>query len=194
MPQKRIECFRLLFGPSCMNRASVLAWYKRFKEGRESLGMMRGGRGVRKSIDQSWLATQLGLVLLCWGFKEFRRDSLGRSPALFISALLAFPSGQCTSPQLHPCHRLFDQDGQQDISSPSLSSKPCSLWRLVIPKAQRLSLWDNWGDERGYDKGHWHAHARGLLWSLQKLFERYKCIAAGDITSKGTRDSYTYYQ
>ena len=25
------------FGPSCMNQASVLAWHKRFKEGRESV-------------------------------------------------------------------------------------------------------------------------------------------------------------
>ena len=25
------------FGPSCMNRASVFEWHKRFKEGRESL-------------------------------------------------------------------------------------------------------------------------------------------------------------
>ena len=33
---------------------------------------------------------------------------------------VAFPQGQCTSPQLHPCHRLFDQDGHQDSSSPSL--------------------------------------------------------------------------
>ena len=24
---------------------------------------------------------------------------------------VAFPPGQYTSPQLHPCHRLFDQDG-----------------------------------------------------------------------------------
>ena len=32
----------------------------------------------------------------------------------------AFPPGQCTSPQLNPCHRLFDRDGHQDSSSPSL--------------------------------------------------------------------------
>ena len=25
---------------------------------------------------------------------------------------VAFPAGQCTSPQLHPCHRLFDQNVQ----------------------------------------------------------------------------------
>ena len=40
------------------------------------------------------------------------------------------------------------------------------MWLLVIPKAQRLSLWDNWGDERGCDEGHWHAHTRGLQWGL----------------------------
>ena len=55
------------FGASCMNRASVFEWHKRFKEGS-----------------------------------------------------VAFPPGQCTSPQLHTCHRLFDQDGCQDSSSASL--------------------------------------------------------------------------
>ena len=33
---------------------------------------------------------------------------------------VAFPPGQYTSPQFHPCHRLFDQDGHQDSSSASL--------------------------------------------------------------------------
>ena len=33
---------------------------------------------------------------------------------------VAFPPGQYTSPQLHPCYRLFDQDGHQDSSSASL--------------------------------------------------------------------------
>ena len=38
MLQKRMKCFRLLLDrPSCMNRASVFEWHKRFKEGRESL-------------------------------------------------------------------------------------------------------------------------------------------------------------
>ena len=43
--------------------------------------------------------------------KRFRR----KRPALFKSG-----QWQCTNPQLHPCHRLFDQDGHQDISSSSL--------------------------------------------------------------------------
>ena len=33
---------------------------------------------------------------------------------------VAFSAGQCPSPQLHPCHRLFDQDGHQDSSPASL--------------------------------------------------------------------------
>ena len=41
-----------------------------------------------------------------------------------------FPPGQYTSPQLHPCHRLFDQDGHQDSSSASFSPDlaPCDFW------------------------------------------------------------------
>ena len=51
---------------SCMNRASVFEWHKRFKEGRQSVrddAIMRGMEGVRKSIQQSWLAKGLGLGL-----------------------------------------------------------------------------------------------------------------------------------
>ena len=32
-----------------------------------------------------------------------------------------------------------------------------------------MSLWDNWGDKRGYDEGHWHAHTRGLQWGLPEV-------------------------
>ena len=41
------------FGQSCMNRASVFEWHKRFKEGRQYVRMMRGVGRVRKSIHQS---------------------------------------------------------------------------------------------------------------------------------------------
>ena len=30
-------------------------------------------------------------------------------------------------------------------------------------------LWDYWGDERGCDEGHWHAHTRGLQWGLPEV-------------------------
>ena len=110
------------FWPSCMNRASVFEWQKRFKEGRESVREMRGVGGVRKSIHHSWLAKGLGLglVLLCWGFKGVQEEiPLEEAITLQIGSV-AFPAGQYTSPQLYSCHRLFDQDGHQDSCSPSL--------------------------------------------------------------------------
>ena len=60
------------FGASCMNQASVFEWHKRFKEPWSLWGMMRGVGGVRKLIDQSWLAKGLGLV--CWGFKGVQEE------------------------------------------------------------------------------------------------------------------------
>ena len=121
--KKATETFGMLqtaFRPSCMNRALVFEWYKRFKEGRESGGMMRGVEGVRKSIHQSWLAKGLGLGLLCWGFKGVQEEIPSEEVSTFQIGSVAFPQGQYTSPQLHLCHRLFDQDGYQDNSSPSL--------------------------------------------------------------------------
>ena len=111
---------RTTLGPSCMNRASVFEWRKRFKEGRESVRDYERCGGVRKSIHQSWLAKGLGLGLLCWGFKGVQEEILSEKASTLQIRSVAFPQGQCTSPQLHPCYRLFDQDGHQDSSSPSL--------------------------------------------------------------------------
>ena len=83
-------------------------------------GMMRGVRGARKSERQRWLAKGLGLGLLRWGFKGVQEEILSEEASTLQNGSVAFPAGQCTSPQLHPCHRLFEQDGHQDSSSPSL--------------------------------------------------------------------------
>ena len=96
-------------------------------------GMMRGVGEVRKSIHQSWLAKGLGLGLLCWGFKGVQEEIPSEEVSTLRIGSVAFPLEQCTSLQLHPCHWLFDQDGHQDSSSPSLQSPPWSLWLLLIP-------------------------------------------------------------
>ena len=40
---------------------------------------------------------------------------------------------------------------------------------FAYSQAQRLLLWDNWGDERWCDEGHWHAHTIGLQWGLPEV-------------------------
>ena len=58
--------------------------------------------------------------ILCWGFKGVQEEIPSEEASTLQIGSVAFPPGQCTSPQLHPCHRLFEQDGHQDSSSPSL--------------------------------------------------------------------------
>ena len=105
------------FRPSSINQGSVFEWHNRFKEGRES--MRDDERCGRKLINQSWLTKGLGLRLLCWGFKGVPEEILREEASTLQLGSVAFPPGQCTSPQLRPCHRLFDQDGHQDSSSAS---------------------------------------------------------------------------
>ena len=78
-------------------------------------GMIRGVGGVRESIHQSWLAKDLGL--LRWDFKGVQKEIPREEASTLQIGSVVFPPGQCTSPQLHPCHRLFDQDGHQHSSS-----------------------------------------------------------------------------
>ena len=118
MPQKRMECFRLLFNHLAWIKHQFLSGIRDSRKVRSLWGMMRGVGGVRKAIHQSWLAKGLGL--LCWGFKGVQEEiPLEEASTLQIGSV-AFQSGQCTSPQLHSCHSLFDQDGHQHSSSASL--------------------------------------------------------------------------
>ena len=82
--------------------------------------MMRGVGGVRKLEHQSWLTKRLVLGLLCWGFKGVQEEIPSEEASTLQIGSVALPLGQYASPQLHPCHRLFDEDGYQDSSSPSL--------------------------------------------------------------------------
>ena len=76
MPQKRMECFRLLFDHLAWIEHQLLSGIRDSRKTGSLLGMMRGVGGVRKSIHQSWLAK--GLELLCWGFKGVQEEIPGQ--------------------------------------------------------------------------------------------------------------------
>ena len=59
-----------------------------------------------------WPDSQQGI--LCWGFKGVQEEIPPEEASTLQIGSVAFPPGQCTSPQLH---QLFDQDGHQDSSS-----------------------------------------------------------------------------
>ena len=133
---------------------------------------------VRKSIHQNWLAKGLGL--LCWGFKEIHEEIPSEEASTVQIGSMAFPAVQCTSPQLHPCHRLFDQDGHQDSSSPSLKSRPCSLWLLLFPKLKGCHYETIEEMKEALMKVIDTLTQEDFHGAFQKLLEQYnKCIAAG---------------
>ena len=120
MPQKRMECFRLLLEHLAWIEHQFLSGIRDSRKAESLWGIMRGRGGVRKSIHQSWLAKGLRLGLLCWGFKRVQEEIPREEASTLQIGSVAFSTGQHTSLQLHPCHRLFDQDGYQDSSSASL--------------------------------------------------------------------------
>ena len=117
MLEKRMECFRLLFDHLAWIEHEFLSGIRDSRKAGSLWGMMRGVGGVRKSIHHSWLAKGLGLGLICWGFKGVQQEFPWEEASTLQIGSVAFPAGQCTSPQLHPCHRLFDQNGHQDSFS-----------------------------------------------------------------------------
>ena len=125
-----MDCFRLLFDHLAWIEHQFLSGIRGSRKPRSLWGMMRGVGGVRKSVYLSWLAKELGLQLglLCCSFKGGQEEILSEEASTLQIESVAFPPGQCTSPQLHPCHRLFEQNGHQV----SFSARPCSLWLLLI--------------------------------------------------------------
>ena len=193
MPEKqRMECFRQLLGHLAWIEHQFLSGIRDSRKPGSLWGMIRCVGGVRKSIHQSWLAKGLGLGLLCRGFKGVQVEIAREEASTLQIRSVAFPPGQCTSPHFHPCHRLFDQDWHQDRSSASLKSRPCSLWLLVIPLAQTLSL------KRQLRR--WKRLWQRSLTCLQKRpsgscwNSTTSALQLEEITSEGTRVSCVYYQ
>ena len=118
-----MDCFRLLLEHLAWIEHQFLRGIRDSRKAGRLWGMKIGVGGVRKSIHQSWFAKGLGLGLLCWGFKGVQEEISSEKATNFQIGSMAFPPGQCTSPQLHPCHRLFDQDGhRQFLTIPSVQT------------------------------------------------------------------------
>ena len=173
-----MECFRLLLEHLAWIEHQFLSGIRDSRKAGSPWGMMRDVGGVRKSIHQSWFAKELGLGLrlLCWGFKGVQQEiPLEEASTLQIGSV-AFPPGQCTSPQLHPCHRLFDQDGHHPPYSPDLAL--CGFWLFPKLRGCRYETVEEMKEVmmkviNTLTQEDFHG-------AFQKLLKQYKkCIAAG---------------
>ena len=168
-----MECFLLLFNNLAWIDHQFLSGISDSRKARSLWGMMRGLGGLKESIHQSWLSKGLGLKLLCWGFKRFQEEIPSEEVSTLQIGSVAFPLGQCTRPQLHPCHRLFDQDGHQESCSPSLllclflKLRGCRYERIEEMTKAVTKVTDTFTQE-------------DFNGALQNLLEWYnKCIATG---------------
>ena len=95
MSQKRVEFFRLLLEHLAWIEYQFLSGIRDSRKAGSLWEMMRGVEGVRKSIDQSWLAKRQGLGwgLLCWGFKGVQEEIPSEEASTLQIGSVAFPPG-----------------------------------------------------------------------------------------------------
>ena len=146
-------------------------------------GMMKGVGGIRKSIDQSWLAKGLGLRLLCSGFKGVQEQI----PSEEASTLQI---GSVTFPPVHNSILVTDyltKMGIKTVPHPSYSPDlaPCDFWLFAKLTGCRYVAIEEM--KEAVKKVIDTLTQEDFHGAFQKLLERYnKCIAVGgDYFEKG---------
>ena len=165
-----MECIRLLLEHFAWIEHQFLSGIRDSRKARSLWGMMRGVEGVRKSIDQSWLAKGLGL--LCWGFKAVRKRFLGKRPALFKPGQWHFHQDNV------PVHnsKMGIKTVPQLPYSPDLAL--CDFW--LFPKLRGCRNETIEEIKEAVTKVIDTLTQEDFHGAFEKLLERYnKCIAAG---------------
>ena len=174
------------FRPSCMN----LDWYKRFKEGRESVRDDERCERSKESIHQSWLAKGLGFGLISCGFKGVQEEVRSEEASTLQIGSVHFH--QDNTP-VHNSILITDYLSKMEIKAVlqppyCRDFTPCDL--CLFPRLSGCRY------ERVEEMKEAVAKVIDMLTqedfhgALQKLLERYN----KKITSKGTRVSCVYYQ
>ena len=136
-PQKRMECFRLLFDHLAWIDHQFLSGIRDSRKAGSLWGMMRGVGGVKKSIHQSWLAKGLGLGLglglLCWNFRAVQEEIPSEEANTLQIGSVPFPTGQCNSPHSILVSDYLTKMGIKTVPhrpySPNLA--PCDFWLFL---------------------------------------------------------------
>ena len=159
------------FRPSCMNRASVFEWHKRFKEGRQS---------VR---DDERCGRSSG------------RDSVGRGQHTSnrVSGISTRTMHQSTTPSLS--QTIWPRwASKQFLTLPIIETLlPVTFGYSLSPEAVVMRQLKRW--KRLWRRSLTCWHKRTSLGPSRSCWNgTTSALQPGEITSKGTRVSFVYYQ
>ena len=161
--------FGMLFDQSAWIEHKFLSGLRDSRKTGSLWGMMRGVGGVRKSIDQSWLAKGLGYGYYVEVLREFRKRFRLKRPALFKSAQRYLQQDNAPVHNSILVTDYFTKMGIKTVPQPPYSADlaPCDFW--LFPKL-RCCRYKTIGEMKvAVDEGHWHAHTRGLRWGLPEV-------------------------
>ena len=131
MPQKCIECFRLLFDHLAWIEHQFLSGIRDSRKAGSLWGVMRGVGGVRKSIHQSWLAKGLGL--LYWGFKGVQEEIPLEEASTLQVGSVAFHQDNASVHNSILVTDYFTKMGIKTVRHPPYSPDlaPCDIWLFL---------------------------------------------------------------
>ena len=186
MPQKCMECFRLLLEHLAWIEHQFLSGIRDSRKAESLWGMMRGVGGVRKSIHQSRLAKGLGL--LCWGFKGVQEENRSEEASTLQIGSVPFPPGQCILVTDY-LTKMGIKTVPQPPYSPDLAifGYSLSLEAVVI---RQLRRW-----KRLWRRSLTRSHKRTAIGPSRSCWNgTTSTLQPEEIISKGTRVSCMYYQ
>ena len=194
--KKATETYGMLqtaFPASCMKRAWVFEWHKRFKEGRHSVrGDERCGRSKEVNIPQ--LIGQRDRV--CWVFKGVQEEipsEVGQHSSNRLSGISTRKMHQSTTPSLSQTiwprwasrqffsfpivQTLLPVTFAYSLSSQAVVMRQLRRWKRLWRRS--LTRWHK-TTSMGPSRSYWNGRTSGLQ--------------PEEITSKGTKVSCVYYQ
>ena len=187
MPQKRMECFRLLLDHLAWIEHQFLSGIRDSRKAGSLWGMMRGVGGVRKSEHQSW--STKGLGLLCWGFRGVQEE-IPSENSNRVSSISPRTIHQSTTPSLSQI--IWPRwASTQFLSLPiALTLLPVTFGYSLISEAVMRQL--RW--KRLRRRSLTCSHKRISMGPSSSCWVGTSALQLEEITSKGTRVSCMYYQ
>ena len=193
------ETYRMLqtsFGASCINRALVFEWHKRFKEGRESVrDDERCGRSKKvRTAELIGQRVRVRVTMLRF-LRDFRKRFRRKRPALFKSGQWHFH--QDNTP-VHNSILVTDyliKMGIKTLPQPPFSPDlaPCdSLWASLSSEAVVMRHLRRW--KRLWRRLLIRSHKRTSIGPSRSCCNGTSALQPEEITSKRTSVSCVYYQ